>query len=247
VTQQKKGVIVTGAGSGIGKATARRFGDEGYGVICGDILGADATAQQIRDEGKRATAVTLDVRFREDWLLAVAQAEREFGGVDVLANIAGVVSAATDTVVDQDEAGWQRVLDVDLKGVWLGMRAVIPGMLARGGGRIINVTSIAGMIGLPNLAAYSAAKGGVIALSRQAAVQYAAGKVQVNAIAPGIIRTPILSDVTDALRDALEKSTPLGRMGEADEIASMVVHLAGSGGSFITGQVFAIDGGWTSQ
>ncbi|MCK9284117.1 MAG: SDR family oxidoreductase [Rhodocyclaceae bacterium] len=239
--------MVTGAGSGIGRATALLFATAGANVVCADISGAEATAEAIRVVGGIASSIVLDVRRQSDWAQLVEQATGEYGGIDVLASVAGVVAPATDTAVDQDEDGWQRIIDVDLKGVWLGMRAVIPGMLTAGGGRIVNVASMAGLIGLPNLAAYSAAKGGVISLSRQTAIQYAAKNVLVNVIAPGIIETPILGDIPDDMRVTLKSATPLGRMGRPEEIASMIVHLAGAGGSFITGQVFAVDGGWTAQ
>jgi len=244
---RKTTAVVTGAGSGIGRATALLFATAGANVVCADISGAEATAEAIRVVGGIASSIVLDVRRQSDWAQLVEQATGEYGGIDVLASVAGVVAPATDTAVDQDEDGWQRIIDVDLKGVWLGMRAVIPGMLTAGGGRIVNVASMAGLIGLPNLAAYSAAKGGVISLSRQTAIQYAAKNVLVNVIAPGIIETPILGDIPDDMRVTLKSATPLGRMGRPEEIASMIVHLAGAGGSFITGQVFAVDGGWTAQ
>lgn len=243
----KQTIAVTGAGSGIGRATALMFGAQGDNVICSDIVGAETTAAEIRDKGGNASSVVLDVRRFSDWEKLVSHASGIYGAIDVLANVAGVVAPANDTAADQDEEGWQRILDVDLKGVWLGMRAVIPGMSGNGGGRIVNVASMAGLIGIKNLAAYSAAKGGVISLSRQTAIQYAAENILVNVIAPGIIETPILNDCPDSMKIALKAATPVGRLGRADEIASMIVHLAGAGGSFITGQVLAIDGGWTAQ
>lgn len=247
MSSSKQTVVVTGAGSGIGKATALMFGANGANVVCADIVGGAAIAAEIRSAGGQASPVTLDVRRASDWEDAVARASADYGGIDVLANVAGVVAPANDTAADQDEDGWQRILDVDLKGVWLGMRAVIPGMSQRGGGRIVNVASMAGLIGINNLAAYSAAKGGVISLSRQTAIQYAANNILVNVIAPGIIETPILNDCPESMKTALKGATPVGRLGRPEEIASMIVHLAGTGGSFITGQVFAIDGGWTAQ
>lgn len=239
-------VVVTGAGSGIGRATALLFG-QSANVVCADIARGEETAGAIRAAGGSALAVTLDVRRPADWTRLVEETGAAFGRIGVLASVAGVVAPATDTAVDQDEEGWQRIIDVDLKGVWLGMRAIIPGMIEAGGGRIINVASMAGLIGLANLAAYSAAKGGVVSLSRQTAIQYAAQKVLVNVIAPGIIDTPILHGIPDSMRSLLCTSTPLGRMGAPEDIANMILALAGPAGNFVTGQVLAVDGGWTAQ
>lgn len=239
--------VVTGAGSGIGKSTAQMLADAGATVICTDINGAAQASTEIRSGGGTATSFDLDVRRSSEWERLVEYARDTYGKIDVLANVAGVVAPTNDTATEQNEAGWQHIIDVDLKGVWLGMRSVIPLMVKNGGGRVINVASMAGLIGIPRLAAYSAAKGGVISLSRQTAIQYASDNILVNVIAPGIIDTPIMAQIPDEMYNSLKTSTPVGRLGRPEEIASMIVHLAGLGGSFITGQVFAIDGGWTAQ
>ncbi|MGQ0622170.1 MAG: SDR family NAD(P)-dependent oxidoreductase [Panacagrimonas sp.] len=239
--------LVTGAGSGIGRATAMALAHAGHRVICADIKGAEAVAAALVAEGFPASGHVLDVRDSAAWTRLVEQILSAHGAVDILANVAGVVAPATDTVIDQTEADWQRVIDVDLKGVWLGMRAVLPQMIARGAGRIVNVASLAGLIGLPNLATYSAAKAGVIGLSRQAAMQYASKGVTINVVCPGLIDTPMLGEITDDMRVAFAAATPVGRMGRPEDIAASIVHFAGSGGAFITGQVLAIDGGWSAQ
>lgn len=240
-------VIVTGAGSGIGKATALAVAGEGAKTVCADIVASDKTASEITERGGIAVAHTLDVRDAVGWAQLVSSTSAQFGAIDVLANVAGVVSTGPDNVLDQDEEGWQRVIDVDLKGTWLGMRAVFPGMIERGGGRIVNVASLAALVGIPNLLAYSAAKGGVVSMSRQAAIEYAAHKILINVVAPGIIETPILGDITDELRAYCSAATPLGRLGRPEDIAAMILHLAGPGGAFVTGHVFPVDGGWAAQ
>ncbi|MGQ0701017.1 MAG: SDR family NAD(P)-dependent oxidoreductase [Panacagrimonas sp.] len=238
--------LVTGAGSGIGRATAIALARAGHRVICTDVKGAESTAAAISAEGLPSSAHVLDVRDSAAWEVLVKHVVGAHGGIDVLASVAGVVSP-DDRVIEQSEAEWQRVIDVDLKGVWLGMRAVMPQMIKRGGGRIVNVASLAGLIGLPNLMTYSAAKAGVIGLSRQAAMQYAAQGININVICPGIIDTPILGDITAEMHNAFVAATPVGRLGRPEDIAATVVHLAGPGGAFITGQTLAIDGGWSSQ
>lgn len=247
MTKNSTVALVTGAASGIGRATAIALARSGCRVICTDITSAASTVEAIMAEGQTAVAQTLDVQNSDAWQAAVDDVFANFGAIDVLVNVAGVVAAETDTVIDQTEDAWQRIIDVDLKGVWLGMRAVMPHMVARGSGRIINVASIAGLIGLPNLAAYSSAKGGVVALSRQAAMQYAEKGVNVNVVCPGLIDTPMLGDITAEMHKAFTAATPVGRLGRPEDIAATVAHLAGPGGDFITGQTLTIDGGWTAQ
>ena len=143
------------------------------------------------------------------------------------------------------EERWDHVVGVDLKGVWLGMRAVIPTMIEGGGGRIANVASLAALRGLPNLAAYSAAKGGVAALTRQAAIEYTADNILVNAIAPGTIDTPILSGVLPEHLEQFAAAHAVNRLGRPEEVAAMMVHFFSDDGDFLTGQLYPVDGGWS--
>jgi NAD(P)-dependent dehydrogenase (short-subunit alcohol dehydrogenase family) len=246
---QGQTAIVSGAGSGIGQATAKLCAEEGAQVLCVDIKAADATAAAIVATGGRGSAApfTMDVTDASAWTRAVAEAESLFGPVSLLANVAGVVSRGPDTVLEQTELEWQRVLDTDLKSVWLGMRAVLPGMIERGGGRIANVASLAGQVGLTNLLAYSAAKGGVIAMSRQAAMEYAKHGIKINSVAPGIIDTPILGDTTPEMTEIFSAATPLGRLGRPEEIAGAIAYLFSPLADFIAGQCYAVDGGWGAQ
>ena len=171
---------------------------------------------------------------------------RRFGTVDLLANIAGVVNLLSpDTVVDLTEEAWDDVLGIDLKGVWMGMRAVIPTMQDNGGGRIVNISSLAALRGLPNLASYSAAKGGVIGLTQQAAFEYAPDNILINAIAPGTIDTPILADITEEMIAANSRAHIINRLGKPEEIAAMATYFCTEDANFLTGLTYPVDGGWS--
>lgn len=247
MTVQGLTAVITGAGSGIGKATALLAAREGMHVIAADIRNAASTAEEIVDAGGQALAVTLDVRDPASWTDAAEAAVSAFGRIDLLANIAGVVSEGPDNAIDQTIEGWERVISTNLRGTWLGIRAALPSMIDHGGGVIVNTASAGGVRGMHNTCSYAASKGGVIALSRQVAIEYATAGVRVNVVCPGIIETPILGVVTDELRAHGAAATPLARFGRPEEIASMVVHLARPESGFITGQVIAIDGGWTAR
>jgi NAD(P)-dependent dehydrogenase (short-subunit alcohol dehydrogenase family) len=216
-------------------------------VVLIDVKQADQTAEEIKAAGGSSTPVSMDVREPGEWRLVVEQTLARGGSIDLLANIAGVVNSGPDNAVDQTDDGWDRVISINQTGVFYGMRAVLPTMIAAGGGAIINVASVAGLVGMQNVFTYSATKGAIIGMSRQAAIEYAATGVRINVICPGIIETPILGDITDELRSYCESATPNKRLGQPDDIAAMLVHLAKPESSFITGQVFAIDGGWTAQ
>ena len=239
-------VIVTGAGSGIGRATAELATAAGAHVLATDVKGHEETVASIIEAGGSAEAHFLDVTDAGAWQALVEQVVAAHGRVHGLANVAGIVSDS-DSLLSQTEDGWARLIDVDLKGPWLGMRAVLQNMLESGGGKIVNVASTAGLIGMPNTVSYSAAKGGVIAMSRQIAVEFAARNLQVNVVAPGVTETSMLGDITDELRAAVKAATPAGRIGRAEDVATLIVHLLGPTSDFITGQVIPVDGGWTAQ
>lgn len=238
-----KTVIVTGAGSGIGKATAAQAAAAGATVVLCDVKGAEEAAKEI---GGSVEAYTLDVTDAARWKEVVDEVIANHGQIHGLANIAGIVTD-TDSLLTQSEEGWQRILDIDLKGAFLGMKTVAQNMLDNGGGKIVNVASTAGLIGMGNTIAYSAAKGGVIAMSRQVAVEYAAKGLRVNVIAPGVTQTAMLGDITEELLTAVKAATPTGELAGPEHQAEMIVHLLGSGSDRLTGQVIAIDGGWTAQ
>lgn len=236
--------IITGAGSGIGRATAHRVAAEGASVLCADVSRADDTAAEIVAAGGTARGFTLDVTDASAWTAADAEATSAFGPVDLLANIAGVVTTGVDTAVDQTGDEWDRILGVNLKGTWLGMRALLPGMIERRRGRIVNIASEGAILGIPGLLAYSASKGGVAAMTRQVAIEYVRQGVTVNAIAPGFIRTPIQDGIEQHLLDDMASGIPIGRFGAPEDIAGTAAHLFSEDGQYITGQLIAVDGGW---
>lgn len=237
-----KKILVTGAGSGIGRATAVLAARAGASVVCTDVKGQDETAAAITAEGGQAVDHALDVTDPGSWSTVV----EAVGPLDGLANVAGIVSDK-DSLLTQDLEGWNRLIAVDLTGAFLGMQAAVPGMLAAGGGKVVNVASVAGVIGMPNVVAYSAAKAGVIGMSRQVAIEFASQGLRVNVVAPGVTQTAMLGDITEELLGAVKAATPTQRVGDAEDLGAMIVYLLGPGSDFITGQVINVDGGWTAQ
>lgn len=230
---------MTGAGSGIGAAVARRLHAEGADVILADVR-AEPVEAIAGELGQRAQAVRLDVRD-EDAVGAVAPE------VDVLANVAGIGS--TTTAPETPLAVWEDVFAVNARGTFLCCKHAIPGMVNRGGGSIVNVASAGGLVGLRNRAAYCASKGAVIAMTRALAVDHVAEGVRVNAVCPGTVDSPwvarLVEDAGESL-EALRARQPMGRLGRPDEIAEAVLYLASEDAAFVTGSLFVIDGGLTA-
>lgn len=239
-----KVVLITGAARGIGAATARLCAQEGAQLLLTDVLAEDV--QQLAEElGDAVHAAKHDVTSGEDWASVVAAAEDRFGHLDGLFNNAGIVNMVGLEATTREV--WDRILEVNQTGVWLGLKATVPALRRTGGGSIVNASSIYGLIGSGGATAYQATKGAVRLLSKTAAVEFAADGIRINSIHPGIIATPMMKDVPPEAQEQLVALTPMGRMGQPEEIGATVVFLLSAEASFITGAEIVIDGGFTTQ
>jgi len=240
-----KVAIVTGGGSGIGLASARALGREGASVAIfdRDAESAKQTADELMVQGWEAIALEVDVSSEEDVRVGIARTSAKFGHIDILQNNAGI--AVRHPITEQDEPGWDKCLAVNLKGVFLCSKHVIPHML-NGGGSIINMSSVTGIVGVRNRSAYSASKGAIVALTRNMALDYARFQIRVNCVCPGFTRTPLIKGLlVDPERERrLVATHPLGRLGTPEDIANAIVFLASDLSSWITGQALVVDGGF---
>ncbi len=242
-----KVAFVTGAGSGIGRAAAVALAREGASVAVADVSeqGNQETARIIEESGGRALAVACDVTRSEDVRSALDGTIEAFGRLDVAFNNAGVEEEAGATA-DLEEEEWDRIVGINLRGVFLCMKYEIPLMLEQGGGAIVNTSSGAGIVGIKGTPAYTATKHGVIGLTKTAALDYAQSNVRVNAVAPGYIDTAMIERVTGGTPEGREQAIalePMGRMGTPEEIAAAVVWLCSDAASFVTGHTMSVDGG----
>lgn len=244
---ENKVAIITGSASGIGKETALLFAREGAKVTVSVINeeGGQQVAEEIRNAGGEAIFVKANTASAEDNRKLVEETIQAFGALHISVNNAGVGSAFAK-VADVELADWQRVIDINLNGVFYGMKYQIPEMIKAGGGSVVNIASILGQVGFQGSAAYVAAKHGVVGLTKTAAIDHAPDKVRVNSIGPGFIYTGLVNEDTlgKELIQALEQKHALGRLGNAEEVAALCLFLASDSSSFITGSYYPVDGGY---
>ncbi len=247
-----KVAFVTGAASGIGREAALAFAREGAKVVVADISeqGNQETVHLIEDQGGQAIAVKCDVTRNEDVKAALDKAIEAFGRLDFAFNNAGIEPRNSAPTAEYEEEEWNRIIDINLRGVFLCMKHEIPLILQQGGGAIVNTSSGAGIIGIKGSPAYTTAKHGVIGLTKSAALDYAAQNIHINAVCPGYIDTPMMGRFTggtDEGRAQVIAEEPIGRMGKPEEIAAAVVWLCSDAAAFMIGHAMVIDGGQTVQ
>jgi NAD(P)-dependent dehydrogenase (short-subunit alcohol dehydrogenase family) len=246
-----KVAVITGAGSGIGRVAASLFAGEGAQVVVADVVAdqAESAVAEIVAAGGTATAVAVDVSDEDQVQAMVATAVSTYGGLHVLFNNAGIFPDDDGGLLDTPPETWAKVMEVNLKGVWLGCRAGVPAMLDSGGGSIVNVASFVALVGAATAQmAYTASKGGVLALTRELAVEYARQGIRANSICPGPIETPLLAELLSdpERRQRRLVHIPIGRFGRPEEIAKAALFLASDDASFVTGSALVVDGGITA-
>ncbi len=251
-TLSGKVAFITGAGGGIGRAAALAFAREGASVVVTDVSDTanQETARMVEEQGGKALAIRCNVAKIEDVKVALDKTSEVFGRLDFAFNNAGIEPKKPAPTAEYDLEEWDRIFDIDLRGVFLCMQHEIPLMLRSGGGAIVNTSSGAGVIGIKGSPAYTAAKHGVIGLTRAAALDYAAQGIRVNAVCPGYIATPMMDRFTGGTPEGRAKvisEEPIGRMGTPEEIADAVVWLCSDSAGFVVGSAMMIDGGQTIQ
>jgi NAD(P)-dependent dehydrogenase (short-subunit alcohol dehydrogenase family) len=248
-----KVAIVTGAGAGIGRATALLFAAEGAKVVVADCdpqMGAE-TASLIKQEGGEAIFVQVDVSKAADAERMAKAAVETYGKLDILVNNAGIYMQAD--ALETTEEGWDRIMDVNLKGVFLCSKYCLPEMIKGGGGTMVNIGSEAGIVGIKNQVAYNVSKSGVISLTKSTAIDFATHHIRINCVCPGTTETPLVKAALEkapdpaAARRAVEESRPANRLGRPEEIAAGILYLASDESPYATGAILSIDGGYTAQ
>jgi NAD(P)-dependent dehydrogenase (short-subunit alcohol dehydrogenase family) len=245
-----KSVLITGGGSGIGRATALAFAAEGANLVVGDVNPAegDAVVAQAKAKGANAVFMHADVSNAADCAALVSRAVSDYGRLDVAFNNAGI-NIRVANIADIEEPEWQRILAVNVTGVYLSMKYQIPAMLRTGGGAIVNTASVGGVIGTAGVAPYCATKHAVIGLTKSAALEYIKDGIRINAICPGATRTAMLEEwfKNPEVEKAVTAQSPIGRIAEPQEMASVVLFLASADASFVVGAALTADGGFTAQ
>lgn len=243
---ENKVAVVTGGSFGIGKATALAFAKRGANVVIADWIESRETIEELAAIGVKTLFVKCDVSKKNDVEALIRQTMERFGAIDFAVNNAGVEGETADTH-ECSEANWDKTININLKGVWLCMKGELEVMLRQGKGAIVNVASVAGLIGFPGLPAYVVSKHGILGLTKTAALENAKKGIRVNAVCPGVIRTAMIDRVTGkdkTVEKAYEDMEPVGRMGEPAEVAESIVWLCSDAASFVTGHAMAVDGGW---
>lgn len=246
---ENKVVIITGAASGIGQATAVAFAQRGAKVVVADYSDGNATVELVKNAGGQGIYVQCDVSDDKAVKAMVEKTVRTYGQIDYAVNNAGTEGEMMP-FHEITDAIWNKTVNTDLKGVWLCMKYEIPYMLKRGKGAIVNTASIAGLVAFPNIAAYVAAKHGVIGLTKTAAVEYAKSGIRVNAICPGVIKTPMIERALHGdpqVEKMYAAGAPMNRLGKPEEMAETIVYLCSDAASYTTGHALVSDGGWVAQ
>jgi NAD(P)-dependent dehydrogenase (short-subunit alcohol dehydrogenase family) len=248
---QGKVILVTGGGSGIGRATSLILAREGAKVMIADYVpeGAERTVKMIKEASGEASCVAADVSFPKQVEMIVNQTVATYGRIDGAFNNAGIEGKMGDTVETTEET-FDRIISINLKGVWLCLKYEIPQMLKQGGGTIVNTASGAGLVGVARLCAYNASKHGVVGLTKTAALEYAQRNIRVNCVCPGLINTPMVARMIDSggmNEQEFVAAEPVGRMGKPEEIGEGVAWLLSDAASFVTGHSMSIDGGFVAQ
>lgn len=241
-----KVAIVSGGGSGIGAETARLLAAGGAAVVLSDISfdAAEAVAAEINHSGGKAVGFHANVSKEEDAAATVEFAVKTFGSLHLSVNNAGIVGVEQH-IGDLSPEGWRSVIDINLNSVFYGMHYQIPAILAAGGGAIVNTSSVAGLVGIANLGAYSASKHGVVGLTKSASIEYSKQGIRINSVHPGYIMTPLIARWTDTdLKTSLEAMHPIGRLGEPREVAEVICFLLSNKASFVCGSQIVVDGGF---
>ncbi|WP_276370699.1 SDR family oxidoreductase [Chryseolinea sp. H1M3-3] len=248
-TLQNKVAFVTGAAFGIGRATAIAFASRGANVVIADWIEDDTTLNEIKKIGGAAIFLKCDVSKASDIERTLNESLNKFGKIDFAVNNAGIEgqNALTHECTEQN---WDKTININLKGLWLCMKTELPIMLKQGSGAIVNVASVAGLIGFPGLPAYVVSKHGVVGLTKTAALEYAKQGIRINAVCPGVIKTEMVDRVTGKdklVEKQFEDMEPVGRMGTPEEVAEAIVWLCSDAASFITGHALNVDGGWLAK
>jgi NAD(P)-dependent dehydrogenase (short-subunit alcohol dehydrogenase family) len=245
---EQKIALVTGGSFGIGRATAIAFAKRGAQVVIAGWIEDTVTLQQIRDEGGTALFAKGDVSKSGDVAQLISQTIKTFGRLDYAVNNAGIEGANAVTH-ECTEENWDKTIGINLKGVWLCMKHEIPLMLKQGKGAIVNVASVAGLIGFPGLPAYVASKHAIIGLTKTAALENAKQNIRINAVCPGAIKTAMIDRITGkdkTVEKQFEDMEPIGRMGVPEEVAEAIIWLCSDAASFVTGNAMTVDGGWVA-